>query len=79
MLKPIIHFRNAVAEAVEQDEEELTYEYNFHLDPYKTCDYKQTNYASFSDYDQLLDRDCKMVDRKKFWHYYCLQRAIDTL
>ena len=20
-----------------------------------------------------------MTDRKKFWHYYCLQRAIDTL
>ena len=38
MLKPIIQFRNAVAEAVEQDEGELTYEYNFHLDPYKTCD-----------------------------------------
>ena len=55
------------------------FDFKFHLDPFKEDDDKATNYATFQDYDMLLDPYLPLPDRQYLWYYHCLKRAIDTL
>ena len=58
---------------------EKTFEFKFHLDPFKEQDNVGTDYATFDEYNHLLDHYMPIADRKYLWYMFQLQRTIDTV
>ena len=81
MVKPVMQFRAAITECIENEELDLAekFHFKFFLDPFSKDDDVATNFTSFSDFNFIMNPTIKLCHRKYFWRQFQLQRAIDTV
>ena len=59
--------------------DEPLFDIQVYFDPWKIDDDKETNYATFSDFEDLIDQDLDYDDRIFIWNAYKIKRAIDIV
>ena len=81
MIKPIERLKLAVQTCFNSNIEmsDTKFDFKFYLDPFIELDEVKTHYATFEDYNSLLDPYMNIADRRYLWYMYQLQRAIDVV
>ena len=56
VIAPLQKLKEVILQCIESDSEDiLDFDIQFHLDPFKEDDDERTDYATFEDYNKLLD------------------------
>ena len=72
VMRPIKKLKDAVLNYASKEDEQtdMGHKFNFHLDPYFMYNSNETHYATFEEYDIILDPYMNLVDRKYLWYMY---------
>ena len=81
MIMPIVRLKAAVKKAVASNSEirEDEFDFKFFMDPFKEIDLVETDYATYEEYNHLMDPYMPLGDRRYLWQMFRLQRTIDTV
>ena len=81
MIGTIEELRAAVLDSISLIDysDDPLFDLEVYFDPWKVDDDKETNYATFRDYGDLIDQDLNVDDRIFLWNAYKIKRAIDIV
>ena len=81
MVNQIEELRSAALDSINLIDysDELLFDLQVYFDPWKIDDDKETDYATFSDFEDLIDQDLDYDDRIFVWNAYKIKRAIDIV
>ena len=81
MIGTIEELRAAVLDSISLIDysDDPLFDLEVYFDPWKVDDDKETNYAAFRDYGDLIDQDLNVDDRIFLWNAYKIKRAIDIV
>ena len=81
MIGTIEELRTAVLDSISLIDysDDPLFDLEVYFDPWKVDDDKETNYAAFRDYGDLIDQDLNVDDRIFLWNAYKIKRAIDMV
>ena len=69
MIVPIQRLKAAVKKAVANNSEhrEEEFDFKFYMDPFKEIDMVETDYATYAEYNNLMDPYMPLGDRRYLW------------